>query len=69
MIQSKKEYNDEVKKLMDNGTSYKNALYKALKPYNIDDVEPNDILGLSYIKEINRIKSKMVPVSIKRTND
>ena len=69
MIQSKKEYNDEVKKLMDNGTSYKNALYKALKPYNIDDVEPNDILGLSYIKEINKIKSKMVPVSIKRTND
>ncbi len=68
-IQSSKEYNDEVKSHMDKGISYKNALFKALKPYGIDDIEPNDTLGVSYIKEINRINSKMVPVTIKRTNN
>ena len=31
---------------MDNGISYKNALSKALKIYDIDDIESNDILGI-----------------------
>ena len=68
-IQSEDKYNKEVKKLMSDGISYKNALAKALKLYNVDDIESNDILGISYIKEINNIKSKIIPVSIKRTND
>ncbi len=68
-IQSESKYNNEVKKLMDNGISYKNALHKALKIYNIEDIESNDILGISYIKEINNIKSRMIPLTINRTND
>ncbi|MBR4830314.1 MAG: nucleotidyltransferase [Bacilli bacterium] len=68
-IQSNDSYIKDVKKHMKNGTSYKNALFKALKPYGIDDVLPNDTLGISYIKEINKIKSKIIPITIKRTND
>ena len=68
-IQSESKYNNEVKKLVDKGISYKNALSKALKIYNIDEIESNDILGISYIKEINKIKSKIIPLTIKRTND
>ena len=30
---------------------------------------PNDILGVSYIKEINRLNSSIKPLFIKRTND
>lgn len=67
-IQSSKEYNDNVKEHMNNGTSYKNALFKALKPFGINDIEPNDTLGVSYIKEINKIKSDITPVTIKRTS-
>ena len=68
-IQSNSKYNKDVKSLVDSGISYKNALFKALKPYGIDDVEPNDTLGISYIKEINKIKSNIIPLTIKRTND
>lgn len=68
-IQSSKEYNNEVKSYMDKGISYKNALFKALKPYGINDIEPNDTLGVSYIKRINALKSKIIPVTIQRTND
>ena len=68
-IQNSKEYNKAVKDYIDKGMSYKNALFKALKPYGINDIEPNDTLGVSYIKRIQALKSKIVPVTIQRTNN
>jgi predicted nucleotidyltransferase len=67
-IQSESKYNNEVKKLMSKGNSYKNALSKALIKHGIEEIEPNDILGISYIKRINTIKSNMIPITIERTN-
>ena len=69
-IQNTIEYNFEVKKLMKQGTSYPKAASSALKHLHGEEVDtPNDILALSYIKEIKRIKSDITPLSIKRTND
>ena len=69
-IQNTIEYNYEVKKLMKQGTSYPKAASSALKHLHGEEVDtPNDILALSYIKEIKRIKSDITPLSIKRTND
>ena len=69
-IQNTIEFNYEVKKLMKEGTSYPKAASNALKHLHGEEVDtPNDILALSYIKEIKRIKSDITPLSIKRTND
>ena len=69
-IQNTIEYNYEVKKLMKEGTSYPKAASNALKHLHGEEVDtPNDILALSYIKEIKRLKSEITPLSIKRTND
>ena len=69
-VQNTIEYNFEVKKLMKEGTSYPVAASNALKHLHGEEVDtPNDILALSYIKEIKRIKSDITPLSIKRTND
>ena len=69
-IQNTIEYNYEVKKLMKEGTSYPKAASNALKHLHGEEVDtPNDILALSYIKEIKRINSEITPLSIKRTND
>ena len=69
-IQNTIEYNYEVKKLMKEGTSYPKAASSALKHLHGEEVDtPNDILALSYIKEIKRINSDITPLSIKRTND
>lgn len=63
-------YSNLVKEYMNKGINYPTAMSKALKDItNIDISEPNDILGLSYIKEIIRQKSSIKPITIKRTND
>jgi cytidyltransferase-like protein len=64
------EYNNLVKKHLDKGLNYPTAMSKSLNDilgYTI--TEPNDLLGLSYIKEIKRNNYKIKPVSIKRTNN
>ena len=64
------EYDTKVKKYLDTGINYPTAMSKALKEilgYTI--TEPNDLLGISYIKEIKRNNYKIKPVSIKRTNN
>lgn len=62
--------NNDIKNNLKNGASYPSALNKMLEEkYNISLKEPNDILGVCYIKEIIRLKSNIKPVSIKRTND
>lgn len=69
-ISTSLEYNYEVKKLLKDGNSYPKAMANALKHLNGEDVNtPNDILALSYIKEIKKLNSNITPLSIKRTND
>ena len=63
-------YDKLVKEYLDKGLNYPTAMSKALKDilgYTIK--EPNDLLGISYIKEIIRNKYSIEPVSIKRTNN
>lgn len=62
-------FNEKLKEYMDTGINYPSAMSKALKDICGKTVNsPNDILGLSYIKEIKRQKSQIKPISIKRTN-
>ena len=65
-----KEFDLKVKEYMDKGFNYPNSISKSLYDltgYKIK--EPNDTLGVSYIKEILKQKSSIIPYSIKRTND
>lgn len=65
-----KRYDELVKKYLDEGINYPTATSKAL--YELTNVKidkPNDLLGLSYIKEIISNKYPITPISIKRTND
>ena len=64
--QNNKDFNDLVKNYLSEGINYPTALNKAI---GIDLNNPNDLLGVSYIKAINKYKSKIKPVTIKRTND
>lgn len=65
-----KDYQEEVKKNLDCGLNYPTAMNKALKTsLDLEIKTPNDLLGLSYIKEIKRQKAKILPYSILRTND
>lgn len=65
-----KEYNNIVKKYLDQGINYPTALSKALSDITNTTInKPNDLLGLSYIKEIIKNNYNIIPVTIKRTND
>lgn len=64
------EYNNIVKKYLDKGINYPTALSKALTDItSITINKPNDLLGLSYIKEIIKNNYKITPITIKRTNN
>ena len=61
------EYDQDVKKYLDEGVNFPTALAKAIK---IDfSFKPNDLLGISYIKSIKMNNYKIKPITIKRTND
>ena len=65
-----KEYDSLVKEYLNNGVNYPTALSKALYDLtNTKTDKPNDLLAISYIKEIIRNNYNITPVSIKRTND
>ena len=65
-----KDYNKIVKKHMDNGLNYPSALSKALEEILNKEIKtPNDILGISYIREIKKINSNIKPHTIRRTNN
>lgn len=65
-----KEYQANIKKYIDEGVNYPTALSKALKEITNKDINtPNDILGLSYVREIMKNKYDISPICIKRTND
>ena len=61
-----KNYNDRVKKYLKEGYNYPTSLAKAL---SININTPNDLLGLSYIKEIIKNNYNIKPITIKRTNN
>ena len=65
-----KEYPTLVKKYLDKGINYPTALSNALKELTNTTInEPNDLLGLSYVKEIIKQKANITPISIERSND
>ena len=64
------EYDNKVKEYMDKGYNYPTSMSKAIndllgKIINL----PNDILGISYIKEIIRQETDITPITIQRTNN
>lgn len=64
------QYESIVKKELDNGENYPSAMSKALNKISGNTIkEPNDLLALSYIKEIKKNNYKIKPIPIKRTND
>lgn len=65
-----KEYNSKIKQYLKEGINYPTALSKALKEITgITINTPNDILALSYLKEIKNQKAKIKAYTIKRTNN
>lgn len=64
------DYNLLVKQYLDTGINYPTAMSKALKDItNITIDKPNDLLALSYIKQIIQNNYQITPISIKRTNN
>lgn len=64
------EFEEKVKEYMQSGINYPTAMSKALKDITGNIVNsPNDILGISYIKEIKKQKSNIKPITIKRTSN
>jgi len=65
-----KKYDKLVKEYLDEGINYPTAMSKALKTISGKTVNtPNDILGLSYVKEIIKNNYNIKPVTIKRDSN
>ncbi len=65
-----KKFDDKLKEYLDKGLNYPNSLSLSLKDLTGYEIkEPNDTLGVTYIKEIIKQKANIKPYSIKRTND
>jgi predicted nucleotidyltransferase len=63
-------FNKLVKDYIDEGVNYPTAVSKAIKILTkCETNSPNDLLGICYIKEIMKQKSKIKPECILRTND
>ena len=65
-----KDFDNKVKDNMEKGNNYPTALSNSIKDilgYTVEN--PNDLLAISYIKEIIKQKTTIKPISIKRTND
>ncbi len=59
-----------IKEYLNQGYNYPTSLSKAIKDItNIKIDTPNDLLGISYIKSIISLNSKIKPITIQRTND
>ena len=64
------QYDDQVKKYLNEGVNYPTALSKTLKEMTGKEIDtPNDILGLSYVREIIQNNYNIKPICIKRTSD
>lgn len=65
-----KKYDKLVKSYLQEGINYPTALSKAIYDLTKQKInKPNDILGLSYIKEIIKLNSNMKPIAIKREDN
>ena len=65
-----KKYDKLVKAYLEEGLNYPTALSKAIYDLTGKKIsKPNDILGLSYIKEIIRLNSCMKPITIPREDN
>ena len=65
--QLNKDFDEKIKIYLDKGINYPTALAKAL---NINfDFTPNDLLGISYVKDIIKNNYNIEPICIKRTSD
>ncbi len=65
-----KKYDEKVKTYLNQGINYPTAMSNSLKDIlGYTTSSPNDLLGISYIKEIIRNNYKINTVSIKRTID
>lgn len=64
--QLESDFDSKLKSYLDEGLNYPTALNKAI---GIELSEPNDLLGVSYIKTILKNKYDIEPITIKRTND
>jgi len=65
-----KKYDKLVKSYLDEGINYPTALSKAIFELTNKRVsKPNDILGISYIREIIKQEANIKPHTIKREND
>lgn len=65
-----KEYDNVVKKYLDEGLNYPTAMSKALSMFSKTTINtPNDLLGLSYVKEIIKNNYDINLITIKRTNN
>ena len=65
-----KKYDPLVKKYLDEGINYPTAMSKALKTISGKTIDtPNDILGLSYVKEIIKNNYNIKPITIKRDSN
>lgn len=63
-------YNLIVQKYLDTGINYPTAMSKALEEINgININKPNDLLALSYVKEIIKNNYNIKPINIQRTNN
>jgi predicted nucleotidyltransferase len=60
-------YDNKVKEFLDAGLNYPTALARAINS-KIDFNNPNDLLGISYIKAIKKNNYNITPISIKRTS-
>ncbi len=68
-IELQNDYQESVKKIIQQGNNYPTALMKALKEYGEEEIsDPNDLLGITYIKVIKEQKMKIKPLTIARTS-
>lgn len=70
---NKEQYNNSIKKFMNDGMSYPKAASLAFcsitkKEPLLDLSKPNNILGYQYIKALHRLNSTTLPITIKRVN-
>ncbi len=64
------EFDHLVKKYLDKGNNYPTSLSLALNKLKIEKINnPNDLLGISYIKEIIKNHYDITPITIKRSNN
>jgi predicted nucleotidyltransferase len=70
LLNPSKDFNDVLKKYLDDGFGYPYAMEQAFKTtMQYVELKPNDILAINYIKALKQLDSKIKPATVKRTND